>query len=57
VTAVKSATLDQYRVVYFATHGLVAGDLEQFATGKVEPALALSIPDKPSEVDNGLLRQ
>src|ERR1700730_17203233 len=29
--AVKQAKLDQYRVVYFATHGLVAGDLEAFA--------------------------
>jgi len=41
--------------VYFATHGLVAGDLEKFAKGKVEPALALSIPDKPSDLDDGLL--
>ena len=55
VTAVKSAKLDQYRIVYFATHGLVAGDLEKFAKGKIEPALAFSIPDKPSDVDNGLL--
>jgi CHAT domain-containing protein len=54
-TAVKGAKLDQYRIVYFATHGLVAGDLEKFAQGKVEPALALSIPDKPSDFDNGLL--
>jgi CHAT domain-containing protein/tetratricopeptide (TPR) repeat protein len=55
VTAVKTANLDQYRIVYFATHGLVAGDLEKFAKGKVEPALALSIPDKPNDFDNGLL--
>jgi CHAT domain-containing protein len=55
VTAIKTAKLDQYRIVYFATHGLVAGDLEQFAKGKVEPALALSIPDKPTDFDNGLL--
>jgi CHAT domain-containing protein len=54
-TAVKGAKLDQYRIVYFATHGLVAGDLEKFAQGKVEPALALSIPDKPNDFDNGLL--
>ena len=55
VTAVKEAKLDQYRVVYFATHGLVAGDLRKFANDKVEPALALSIPDKPTDIDNGLL--
>jgi CHAT domain-containing protein/tetratricopeptide (TPR) repeat protein len=54
-TAVKDAKLDQYRIVYFATHGLVAGNLEEFAHGKVEPALALSIPDKPNDFDDGLL--
>jgi CHAT domain-containing protein len=41
-TAVKQTKLDQYRIVYFATHGLVAGDLEAFAKDKAEPALALS---------------
>jgi len=55
VTAIKTAKLDQYRIVYFATHGLVAGQLEKFAEGKVEPALALSIPDELSDFDNGLL--
>src|SRR6516225_2844706 len=54
-TAVKQAKLDQYRIVYFATHGLVAGDLEPFAKSKAEPALVLSIPDRPSEFDDGLL--
>jgi CHAT domain-containing protein len=55
VTAVKTVKLDQYRIVYFATHGLVTGDLEQFAKGKVEPSLALSIPDKPTDFEDGLL--
>jgi CHAT domain-containing protein/Tfp pilus assembly protein PilF len=54
-TAVKQAKLDQYRIVYFATHGLVAGDLEMFAKDKAEPALALSIPEKPTDLDDGLL--
>ena len=54
-TAVKQAKLDQYRIVYFATHGLVAGDLELFAKDKAEPALALSIPAKPNNFDDGLL--
>jgi CHAT domain-containing protein/Flp pilus assembly protein TadD len=54
-TSVKQAKLDQYRIVYFATHGLVAGDLETFAMDKAEPALALSIPEKPNEFDDGLL--
>jgi CHAT domain-containing protein len=51
-TAVKHAKLDQYRVVYFATHGLVSGDLDDFAKGKVEPALALTIPDQPTDDDD-----
>jgi CHAT domain-containing protein/tetratricopeptide (TPR) repeat protein len=54
-TAVKQAKLDQYRIVYFATHGLVAGDLETFAKDKAEPALAFSIPEKPNDLDDGLL--
>jgi CHAT domain-containing protein len=54
-TAVKHAKLDQYRVVYFATHGLVSGDLDEFAKGKIEPALALTIPDQPTDDDDGLL--
>ena len=56
VTAVKQAQLDQYRIVYFATHGLVSGELERFAKSKAEPALVLTIPDKPTDFDNGLLQ-
>jgi CHAT domain-containing protein len=54
-TAVKEARLDQYRIVYFAAHGLVSGDLEPFAKSQAEPALALTIPDQPTEFDDGLL--
>ncbi|MDO8400769.1 MAG: CHAT domain-containing protein [Bradyrhizobium sp.] len=54
-TAVKQARLDQYRIAYFATHGLVAGELEQFTKSKAEPALALSIPDNATDLDDGLL--
>jgi CHAT domain-containing protein/tetratricopeptide (TPR) repeat protein len=50
-TTVKNAPLANYRVVYFATHGLVAGDVK----GIGEPALALSIPANPTEADDGLL--
>ena len=56
VTDVKHEPLDDYRVVYFATHALVAGEVEQFAKAKAEPALVLSIPEKPTEEDDGLLR-
>src|SRR5262249_18524506 len=50
-TAVKSAKLDEYRIVYFATHGLVAGEIE----GLGEPALVLSLPKVASATDDGLL--
>jgi tetratricopeptide (TPR) repeat protein len=50
-TAVKRAALANYRVIYFATHGLLAGDVK----GLGEPALALSLPSAPSELDDGLL--
>ena len=50
-TAVKRAGLADYRVVYFATHGLVAGDVK----GLGEPSLALSIPLQPTDIDDGLL--
>jgi CHAT domain-containing protein len=50
-TTVKCAPLADYRIVYFATHGLVAGDVK----GLAEPSLVLSIPRQPSELDDGLL--
>jgi CHAT domain-containing protein/tetratricopeptide (TPR) repeat protein len=50
-TTVKRLPLTDYRVVYFATHGLVAGDVK----GLAEPSLALSLPKQPSEFDDGLL--
>jgi len=50
-TTVKRARLSDYSIIYFATHGLVAGDVK----GLAEPSLALSIPKQPSEFDDGLL--
>ena len=50
-TTLKRAVLAQYSIIYFATHGLVAGDIK----GLGEPSLALSIPDQPTEFDDGLL--
>ena len=55
VTDVKHERLYDYRVVYFATHALVFGEMEKFARAKAEPALVLSIPATPSEEDDGLL--
>jgi CHAT domain-containing protein/tetratricopeptide (TPR) repeat protein len=48
---VKTAALSEYRVLHFATHGLVAGDL----SGLAEPALVLTPPAVASEADDGLL--
>ena len=47
--------LKRYRVVHFATHGLLANETEQVAEGLLEPALLLTPPDKPSDNDDGLL--
>lgn len=37
--------------MYFATHGLVAGDVKDLS----EPSLALTLPAQPSVLDDGLL--
>lgn len=50
-TKAKTAPLNQYRIIHFATHGLVAGDL----SGLAEPALVLTPPAVPTEADDGLL--
>jgi CHAT domain-containing protein len=48
---VKRTALADYRVVYFATHGLVAGEIK----GLAEPSLVLTLPKRPSDTDDGLL--
>jgi len=48
---VKHTDLSKYRVVTFATHGLLAGELH----GLTQPALALTPPPVVSEENNGLL--
>ncbi len=50
-TNVKSADLSRYRVLAFATHGLMAGDFK----GLAEPALVLTPPETGTELDDGLL--
>jgi CHAT domain-containing protein len=47
--------LKSWRVLHFATHGLVAGETQQIAANQAEPALMLTPPDTPSEEDDGLL--
>lgn len=48
---VRKLDLSQWRVIMFATHGLIPGDL----TGLDQPALALSSPDVTGEPGTGLL--
>jgi len=48
---VKTHDLTRYRVVVFASHGLVPGDLD----GLTQPALALSAPDVADVEGDGLL--
>jgi CHAT domain-containing protein len=50
-TTVKKLPLSEYRIIYFATHALVAGDIK----GLGEPALALALPQTPTTEDDGLL--
>jgi CHAT domain-containing protein len=52
---IKKLPLDNYRVVHFATHGLLAGETAQLAKTHAEPALVFSPPDTATEVDDGLL--
>jgi CHAT domain-containing protein len=47
----RQAGLDRYRVIEFATHGLMSGDL----TGLAEPALVLTPPKEASAENDGLL--
>ena len=46
-----SGRLAQYRIVHFATHGTLAGEI----SGAREPGLILTPPDVPSETDDGYL--
>jgi CHAT domain-containing protein/tetratricopeptide (TPR) repeat protein len=50
-TRVRHEALDRYRILHFATHGLVAGEL----SGLAEPALVLTPPFRISDEDDGLL--
>ncbi|HHZ08644.1 MAG TPA: CHAT domain-containing protein [Rhizobiales bacterium] len=50
-SAVRKSDLSNVRILAFATHGLLSGDLQ----GLAEPALALSPPETATVEDDGLL--
>jgi CHAT domain-containing protein len=50
-TRIKQYKLDDYRIVAFATHGLLAGELE----GQSEPGLVLTPPTAATRENDGLL--
>ena len=50
-----SGALQSYRIIHFATHGLLASESAAIAHIAAEPALLLTPPDTASEDDDGLL--
>lgn len=50
-SAVRAARLSESRIIAFATHGLVAGEID----GAGEPGLVFTPPDEASEGDDGFL--
>jgi CHAT domain-containing protein/tetratricopeptide (TPR) repeat protein len=54
--AIREADLGRYRIIHFATHGLVAGDLESQDGALSEPALVLTPPAAATPEDDGLLK-
>jgi CHAT domain-containing protein/Tfp pilus assembly protein PilF len=50
-SVLKRTDLSQYRHLLFATHGVMASDFVEFG----EPALVMTPPATPSELDDGLL--
>ncbi len=55
-TAIRDGELGRYRIIHFATHGLVAGDLESQDGALREPALVLTPPAIATPEDDGLLK-
>ncbi|KOR33106.1 hypothetical protein TI05_03135, partial [Achromatium sp. WMS3] len=56
IPQVYKTRLKDYKVVQFATHALVAGEIKQFQLGQAEPAIALTPPPTSTADNDGLLR-
>jgi CHAT domain-containing protein len=55
-TKLKSLPLDRYRILHFATHGLLSGEVASTQAGReAEPALVLTPPTAANGDDDGLL--
>ena len=54
-TTLKGLPLADFKIIHFATHGLLAGETSQLSKDHAEPALVFSPPDTPTEEDDGLL--
>ena len=54
VTEVEHTPMQNYRVIVFATHGLLSSDTRMLG-GMLEPALLMTPPSPPTEEDQGLL--
>lgn len=50
-SAIKAADLSSVRILAFATHGLMAGEID----GAVEPGLVFTPPNRPDATDDGFL--
>ena len=50
-----TGALKMFRILHFATHGLLASDTRKVAHGLLEPALVLTPPQRPTQKDDGLL--
>ena len=48
---VKTINLNDYKIISFATHAVIANEINNIA----EPGLILTPPDKPTEINDGIL--
>ncbi|MDB3953211.1 CHAT domain-containing protein [Alphaproteobacteria bacterium] len=54
-TKVKQEDLTNIKILHFATHALLAGEAAKYFKLGPDPAIALTVPQKSSDVDDGFL--